>query len=304
MTVLLVTALGTAFYMWRLYFLVFWGECRADAETQKHIHESPASMTGPLVVLAVGSCGLGFLGLPHIGLPNFMASWLGMTIETWGALPPAHHLPTLSTVGVMAAGLVAGILGIAFAYHYYSTGPDKVRSVVASLGGFYKVVYNKFYVDEFFELVLVRPFRFVANISYQFIDRVVIDLVLVNGTAFVADVFGRLLRFIQNGDVQRYMTATVLGLFAMLWWTDCDPKVGFKSSGTAAEMKFVADYKPGPNFKNPEVAWDFTGDGNPDATGKEAAWHFDKPGKYKVTMWVGDTVYKHAHKVTRQVEVK
>jgi NADH-quinone oxidoreductase subunit L len=300
-----LTALGTAFYMWRLYFLVFWGESRADKETQAHIHESPASMTVPLIVLAVGACTLGFLGLPHVGhLPNAINSWLDATYRTWGALePPVHRVDAVTTLGLMGFALLSGVIGIGIAYHYYAKGPEKVRGLVASLAPLHKVVVNKFYVDEFYDLVIVRPFRFLATGIYNVVDRFVIDLVFVNGTAFVTDVFGRLLRFVQNGDVQRYFGATVFGLVAILYYTECET-AKFKSSGNSGEMKFTADVGGGVLEKDANIQWDFTGDGNPDQSGKDVTWAFPKAGHYKVTLWVQDKVYGRVQKVTREVDVK
>jgi NADH-quinone oxidoreductase subunit L len=309
-----LTALGTAFYMWRLYFLVFWGESRADAETQAHIQESPAVMTAPLGVLAVGAVGLGFFGLPHIGgLPNGINSWLDATYRAWGDIrPPIHHVPVGGTLGLMLLSLALGLLGIFVAHHFYAKGPDKVRGLVASMAGLHKVVVNKFYVDELYDLVIVRPFRTVATVAYNAIDRFVIDLVLVNGAAFVTDVFGRLLRFVQNGDVQRYFAATVLGLVAILWWATQPEPVDFTAKGTQAEMRFTADALRGPAFDGSDVTWDFTGDGVEDKRGTEVTWQFDKPGKHKVTLWVTDSVFHDdkkekspsVHKITREIEVK
>jgi hypothetical protein len=131
----------------------------------------------------------------------------------------------------------------------------------------------------------------------------VIDLGVVNGSAFVVDVFGRLLRFVQNGDVQRYFGATVFGLVAILWWTDCET-VGFKNKGNAAEMKFSADVGGGVLDKDAEIRWDFTGDDQPDQSGKDVTWTYPQPGKYKVTLWVKDKVYGRVQKVTREVTVE
>jgi NADH-quinone oxidoreductase subunit L len=306
--VLSLTALGTAFYMWRLYFLVFWGETRADEETKKHIHESPAVMTGPLVVLAVGAVVLGFAGLPHVGgLPNAINSWLDATYRSWGYVQPeVHEVSQGGTLGLMLVSLGLGILGIFIAHQLYSRGPEKARSIVASMAGLHKVVLNKFYVDELYDLVIVRPFRFLANVTYNFVDRFVIDLVLVNGSAFVADVFGRLLRFVQNGDVQRYFAATVFGLVAIFYFTAGGNDVGFKSKGNASEMTFTADIGRGPGAEDVDVKWDFDGDGQADREGVEVTWQYAQPGRHKVTLSVQDGMYPYrtVHKVTREVEVK
>src|SRR6185295_12292764 len=119
-------------------------------------------------------------------------------------------------LGLMGFATLSGAIGIGIAYHYYAQGPDKVRGLVAGMAPLHKLVVNKFYVDELYDLIIVRPFRVAATFIYNVVDRFVIDLVLVNGLAFITDVFGRLLRFVQNGDVQRYFGATVFGLVAIL----------------------------------------------------------------------------------------
>ncbi len=305
--VLSLTALGTAFYMWRLYYLVFAGESRADAETQAHIHESPSSMTTPLVVLAVGTCVLGFLGLPRVfHLPNAINSWLDATIRFWPVIPEAEEGDKLTALILMLIATGSGVFGILLARSFYAEGPEKVRGLVAGIAPLHKLVVNKFYVDEFYDLVIVRPFRWTATMVYNLFDRFVIDLVFVNGSAFVTDVFGRLLRFIQNGDVQRYFGAIVFGVFAMIIWTTClstGRDISFSYKGDVAQMTFTADVGKGPTAKNAEVAWDFNGDGNPDSQATEATWTFAKPGPQKVTLWVQDPVQHEVVKVTRTITV-
>ncbi len=303
-----LAALGTAFYMWRLYFLVFSGESRADAETQAHIHESPPSMTVPLQVLALGAAVLGLLGLPHIGgLPNFMGSWLGATIRYWPVVPKPEHVSTATTLGLMGFATVAGVIGIALAHHFYANGPDKVRGLVAGIAPLHKLVVNKFYVDELYDLVFIRPFRWLARMVYNIFDRFVIDLVFVNGAAFVTDVVGRLLRFVQNGDVQRYFAATVFGVVGIIVWTTWFTEgkdIGFTWKGDASSMTFTADVGKGPTAKDPEIVWDFNKDKAPDATGLQATWSFGQPGKYEVSLFVKDRVQGQVVHIKRTIEIK
>jgi NADH-quinone oxidoreductase subunit L len=306
--VLSATALGTAFYMWRLYYLVFSGESRADAETQAHIHESPSSMTTPLVVLAVGATVLGFIGLPHfLGHVNLLGSWLDATFRFWPMGAEEHEVATAITVGLMGFATLCGIAGIFLARYFYKDGPEKVRGVVAGIAPLHKLVANKFYVDELYDLIIVRPFRWLATATYNIFDRFVIDLVFVNGAAFVTDVAGRLLRFIQNGDVQRYFGAIVFGVFAMIVWTTClsdnGKDLGFSYKGDSAQMSFKADVGKGPSGKNAEVRWDFDADGNPDSTVADTTWTFKTPGKHKVKLWVQDSLGGKVHSVEHIIDV-
>jgi NADH-quinone oxidoreductase subunit L len=307
-TILSVAALGTAFYMWRLYFLVFGGESRADAETQAHIHESPLSMTLPLVVLAVGATLLGVLGLPHLeivphALTDLFGTWLNGTFVAAGSVALAPHPSAGLTVGLMLFALLGGVVGIGFAALLYRNGPSEaVGRLSTALGPLHRLVASKFYIDELYERVLLRPFRGSCELIYRVVDRFVIDLVLVNGTAFVVDVFGRIARWWQNGDVQRYLAVLVVGVAALLWlttWSSARIEVSQEEGG----YKFVADVGAGPAVKNAVIKWDFDGDRRPDAAGREASWTFVAPGPHHVTLWVEDA-FGYVTRVERTLAVE
>ncbi|HLU67249.1 MAG TPA: NADH-quinone oxidoreductase subunit L, partial [Kofleriaceae bacterium] len=150
--VLSLAALGTAFYMFRLYFLVFHGSLRADAETASHIHESPASMTVPLLVLAAFTVVIGFIGLPHLSFlhgvaPNLLAEWLDPALvdlsraSLEGSVDPGH--PSDGTLlALMGVALAVGVIGIAAAAALYARGPsEKVGRFTAGAGAeLYRVV--------------------------------------------------------------------------------------------------------------------------------------------------------------------
>jgi hypothetical protein len=207
---------------------------------------------------------------------------------------------------LMAFATVCGVVGIFTARYFYKDGPEKVRGVVAGIAPLHKLVVNKFYVDELYDLILIRPFRWLATAVYNVFDRLVIDLILVDGSAFVADMFGRLLRFVQNGDVQRYFGAIVFGVFGLLvwttWWTE-GKDIGFSYSGDAGAMHFKADVGKGPSAKNAVINWDFNGDGQKDSTSADPTWTFDKPGKQHVTLWVQNLVDGKVKRLDRDIDV-
>jgi NADH-quinone oxidoreductase subunit L len=295
--VLSVAALGTAFYMWRLYFLVFSGESRADAHTQAHIHESPWIMTGPLVVLAIGTTVIGFFGVPHVfPVPSFVAQWFE------GVFPPHEPASHALTWILMAVATGLAIVGIAVAAALYRNGPEGARGVVSRLGDLKELVYNKFYVDELTDLI-VRGYRAFARVTFNVIDRFVIDLVLVNGSAVVVGAFGRLARAYQNGDVQRYLLAMLIGLAAIVYFAT-------RSDGgfTAVEepghtMRFAADVGDGVERKGAKIEWDFTGDDRPDAFEPETSWTYTAPGEYQVVLKITD-VFGDTRTVQRAVKVE
>jgi NADH-quinone oxidoreductase subunit L len=296
--VLSVAALGTAFYMWRLYFLVFGGQSRADAETQHHIHESPRVMTMPLVVLALGALGLGFLGMPEVfGAPSFVAEWFGA-----GTFPhPAE--PAEGTVWMlMGLATALGVVGIAAAWALYRNGPAGAAGIARALGPVKTLVANKFYVDEAYDLLFVRPYRWLAHALFAFVDRILIDGILVSGPAFVVGIFGRAARAWQNGDVQRYLLAMLVGLAAIFWFTT-RPSTDFTSTaGEDQTVRFHADLGDGVERRGAKADWDF-GDGSAHTAGPDPQHRFTSPGSYTVVLSVSD-LFGHTQTVRHTVEVK
>src|SRR5262249_29845475 len=147
--VLSAAALGTAFYMFRLYFLVFGGKSRADAVTQAHIHESPPAMTIPLVVLAVGATLLGFLGLPKFIGHSFVEQWLSLP-ESKGAAEASNGL-----VGALMGGATAlALVGIVAAWAVYRDGPERAARITEAIAPLKRLVQNKFYVDEIYDFLI------------------------------------------------------------------------------------------------------------------------------------------------------
>ncbi len=299
--VLSLAAFGTAFYMFRLYFLVFSGECRADEETKAHIHESPTSMTMPLLILAGFTCVLGVVGLPHIGgLPNYIGEWLKPSVSSMGS-SFAGHPGTTTLIILMGAALGLGLLGIGAAYALYGKGPSESVARMTSGGvgkAVHKVVYNKFYVDELYEKIILGPFRWTARATWEFIDKFVIDTVFVRGTAIVVDVAGRLVRWFQNGQVQRYLSGVVVGAALIFAFTSTgsadkfsyeqDPTapcgVNAVAAKTQCSVVLRANVGAGSQAHNAVVVWKF-----PDNTvlrGFEVTKSFPKAGKYKVVMEV------------------
>ncbi len=309
-SMLIVAALGTAFYMWRLYFLVFEGEYRGHDKVA-HPHESPINMTGPLVVLAGLALVAGFIGVPHVMSHNqyltFLPEWLSLSVKPMfthveaGSTEVVHtvlpHLSAAAEWGLMAVATMVGLLGIGMAYALYGKGPSPWvdRFTSGSGHGLYAASKNKLWVDEFYDAVLVRPFRALARGTFEIVDRFVIDTVIVNGSAFVVSTFGRIARWFQNGQLQRYMIGIVVGLAAIFLWTGRAEHPTFKyrltADGTGVEFKA----EPGHGLrKNARVAWDFglDGDGLPDpgALGMSVTRKVGEVGS-RVTMFVADPVF-------------
>jgi NADH-quinone oxidoreductase subunit L len=218
----LVTAAITAFYMWRLHFRTFYGECRADAETQHHIKEVGWVVLGPLVVLAVFSFGAGFLGLPQIygdllGVPdsNALANFLH------GVLPhPEHEISHATELGLAGLAIGAATLGTLVAAWMYVWRPAVPARIRAALGGVSRLVENKYYVDEIYDALIVHPLVAVSDkLLFRVVDAGLIDGLGANGTARgVRGLAAYVFKYGHSGLTQGYLITMVVGTLAIVVW--------------------------------------------------------------------------------------
>jgi NADH-quinone oxidoreductase subunit L len=319
---LLIAALGTAFYMWRLYFLVFAGKERS--EEAKHAHESPISMTGVLAILAFFAVIVGFLGLPHltgIHLPSIthgLASWLEPSLTQSWYMPNMAEPPAIAGHGsnalifiLMGIALTIGVIGIGMAYALYGKGPTPTvqKLVEGPLAGAYNASKHKLWFDEIYDTIIVRPFRTLARGLYEVVDRFVIDTVAVNGTAFVVGLFGRMSRWIQNGSVQRYLVGVVVGAALVFYVSDCGRKPTFAYRLNGPNLEFHAEPGAGVAGARAQLRWDFNSDGRPDldANGKpiDTIDVFVRAGEVgsHVTLWIADPISQKTVTVTRAITI-
>src|SRR4051812_4938373 len=276
---LLIAALGTTFYMWRLYFLVFAGNERS--EEAKHAHESPFSMVGVLAVLAFFATFIGLLGLPHVhaldkapSVLHGLATWLEPSLTHAWYMPnmaePQHiaeHGSDGTVFVLMGVALLIGVIGIALAYSLYGRGPSRRvdQLVDGPLAGAYNASKHKLWFDEIYDATIVRPFRAVARGLFEVVDRFIIDTVAVNGTAFIVGLFSRVSRWIQNGQVQRYLAGVVVGAALVFFVTDCHEKPSFVYRLNGPDLELHAEPGAGIKSTNAKMRWDVTGDGVPDS---------------------------------------
>jgi NADH-quinone oxidoreductase subunit L len=188
----------TAFYMGRLFILTFLGDCRADEHTRHHIHESPAVMTVPLVILAVLSALGGFIAIP------------AMVERVVGE----HHAPH-APVGIilLAVSLAAG--GLAVAWQFYGTASGLPERVARAAGPLYALVRDKFRIDELYGALVVRPLFAFADLGARVIDPALIDGV-ANGAAELVQRAGERVRRLQSGNVQHYAALLLVGALGLL----------------------------------------------------------------------------------------
>jgi NADH-quinone oxidoreductase subunit L len=208
-----LTAGLTALYMFRQLFLVFHGNLRADEHVKAHIHESPAVMTVPLVILAIGSIFAGWVGTPDYLWGSRWDQWLQ---PIFGGVHEAAHGSQSDEINLMLLTLALSGLGLLIAFVSYCR-PSKLPDRFASLagGGPYRLSFNKYYIDELYDVVIVRPFTTCSRWLAQVFDPGVIDG-LVNGIAKGARGFSLIWREAQTGNVQHYLAGFLAGTLALL----------------------------------------------------------------------------------------
>jgi len=217
----------TAFYMFRLLFVTFFGRCRASEEVKKHIHESPPIMTIPLIILATLSLIGGYVGIPHVlGGRNFFHEFLAPVLgghpqeagHTAFSLVRPAFASGGATVGsgvnmellLMGVSVAIAVMGISIALYLYIWKTELPKRLGERFKTLYTVVFNKYYVDEIYEACFVNSTKRLGTFLWQRFDDGVID----RGVNLVARLMlwlGGVLRRIQTGRVQGYATGIILG---------------------------------------------------------------------------------------------
>ncbi len=220
----------TAFYMFRLVFLTFFGKSRMDPEVEKHAHESPWTMTVPLTILALLSVAGGWVGIPAIlGGSNLFEHWLAPVFHpvaagAHGASVPvslgtplhggmpvgaAHH-PAALEIGLMALSVAIALCGIGLAYFLYRVRTGKPAEIAKQWPTLYDVVYHKYYIDEFYEWAVIRRIVNMSTGLWQMFDALFIDGI-VNGVAGFVRAAGGRVRRLQGGVVGGYAFSLLAG---------------------------------------------------------------------------------------------
>jgi NADH-quinone oxidoreductase subunit L len=200
------TALMTAFYMFRLLWLTFFGTPRMDEKTAHHIHESPKSMTGVLLVLAVLSAVGGFFSIPH-----FLEAQLPLP----AVRPELHHYEQALVVASVAIAL-AGLLAAGW---FYARNGERAARVLMRVQPLYRLLSGKYFVDELYDAAIGRPLKWVSErVFLRLGDRLLIDGSL-DGLAGGARGAAGLLARVQNGNLHVYAFLVLAGLVAVLLWS-------------------------------------------------------------------------------------
>jgi NADH-quinone oxidoreductase subunit L len=212
----ILAAVLTAFYSWRLLFMTFHGTSRASAEVLANVHESPKVMTIPLMLLAVGAIFAGYFGY-KIGMVDADGTfWRGsiFVLSTNDALEAAHHVPPW----VKALPLVVAVVGVAVAYFLYISVPALPAKFAATFRPIYLFLLNKWYFDELYDAIFVRPANYLGRGLWKAGDGAVIDGVGPDGVAAAAmDIARRAVR-LQSGYLYHYAFAMLIGVALLVSW--------------------------------------------------------------------------------------
>ncbi len=202
-----IGALMTAWYMFRLYATTFLGQFRGTEEQKHHLHESPAAITIPLVVLAILSFAGGWIGIPEIFAPNAHAleHFLAPIFAKSVSLKEAHHLDHSTEWMLMAVSVGGALIAAIVAWSRFSKKPDMEAK------GLGKVLENKWYVDELYDKIIVKPLYAIGNFFNRTIEKNVIDWI-VNGSGRLVQYGSRQMRWMQSGQVGSYVLLMVLGM--------------------------------------------------------------------------------------------
>ncbi|SES10750.1 NADH-quinone oxidoreductase subunit L [Rhizobium sp. NFR03] len=215
-TLLVIAALFTSFYSWRLMFLTFFGKPRASHEVMHHVHESPMVMLLPLFVLGFGAVVAGFLGEGYFYGHEYAEFWQGalFTSAENELLEEFHHVPAL----VALSPFIAMVLGFVTAWYFYIKSPETPKALARQHRGLYQFLLNKWYFDELYDFLFVRTAKRLGTFLWKEGDGRVIDGFGPNGVAArVMDVTRGVVR-LQTGYLYHYAFVMLIGIAALVTW--------------------------------------------------------------------------------------
>jgi NADH-quinone oxidoreductase subunit L len=212
----IITAFLTAFYSIRLLILVFHLEPRATKKIMSHIHESPASMLIPLYILAFGAVCSGMFGIYILNIGDMHGFFDGVIFNKYKTLEHAHHVPEV----IKLSPSILGFAGMFAGYLIYRIIKCQ-ESLRQHLSLLYNLSNNKYYIDEIYNIIFVKPLASFSNFCWQIIDIRFIDGLGPNGAAYLSDKFAKLVSKTQTGYVFHYAFCVLFGLVlilsAVLW---------------------------------------------------------------------------------------
>ncbi len=215
-----IGSMMTSFYMFRLLFLTFSGSFRGTHEQKHHLHESPASMTIPLIVLAILSAAGGFIGIPealggHNWLSNFMSPLYDLSRRVRPESFGETHLSHSTEYMLMGVSVGAALIALVIAFVLYVSRKSVPAPEGERLPALQNLVYNKYYIDELYNNLIVKPLMLLGDFLYGVFEFFVIDLI-VNGVGKAVQAFSGVVRRLQTGAIGFYIFAMVIGIVVLL----------------------------------------------------------------------------------------
>lgn len=208
-----ITAIFTSFYMFRMLFLTFFGNFRGTHEQEHHLHESPASMTIPLIVLAVLSVIGGLLNVPEaLSGHEWLAHWLS---PVFGQVKELQETGGISEMGLMGISVTAAVAALIYAYVKYIKNAHVPVADTEERPALVNLSYHKFYIDELYDTIIRKPLDALSVFFYKVVDKLGIDG-LVNGLGSGTVETSKGLRLLQAGNVGFYIFMMVVGIIAIL----------------------------------------------------------------------------------------
>ena len=207
-----LTAFITAFYMFRLYAMTFQGKFRGTHEQEHHLHESPAAITFPLIILAVLAVVGGWVGIPEVFMHggHRLEAFLEPIFAQSNKLVAKHEMSHATEYALMAVSVIGALIALLYAWNKFS----KYQKTGAEETGIAKVLANKWYVDELYDAVILKPLQSLTAFFSNVIEKNIIDG-FVNGVGKAVNYGSRQIRLLQNGLVGTYVLLMVLGILAL-----------------------------------------------------------------------------------------
>ncbi len=219
-----VTAVMTAFYMFRAVGLTFFGKSRLDPHLEGHVHESPWQITVPLLTLAGLAIVGGWVGIPHllgglVNIPNvlehYFDGFFATLPATYGVTAPHGAGQEFGLMGLSTGAALAAMFG---AYVLFAKHPGKAAAARDAVKPLHTLLANKYWIDELYDLLIVRSIHWISDmVLWRIVDVKIIDAI-VNGIGYSARNIGGSLRLTQNGVIQNYAVGIAVGAVLIFWW--------------------------------------------------------------------------------------
>ncbi len=210
----IAAAFMTAFYSWRLLFMTFHGKPRASHDVMHHVHESPGIMLYPLLLLAAGALFSGVLGYHVFGMVSASGDFWQATIGSHAIIEHAHHVPGW----VPVLPLLVALSGIGLAWYLYIVNTSLPKKLADRFPRLYQFLLNKWYFDELYDAIFVRPAKRIGYYLWRFFDEKIIDGLGPNGAALITHIFAGRTSRLQTGYVYHYAFSMLIGFMVIISW--------------------------------------------------------------------------------------